>query len=245
MKNSVSFNSNLSRFGIGVFETIKVTDRPLYLGYHLNRAFNSIFELDIITKVRKEDLRKYILDYIKDNNIQNKALRVTIFDEGYNLSTRDIIYDENSYRKGFDLTISPIKRGKSILNYHKTTNYFENIYSKNYASKNNFDDSIFIDYKGNILECSFSNIFFIKDKTIVTPDKSLPILNGITRKRVISFCIGKFDIIYENINIEDIKRFDFCFITNSLMGCMRVNKIDDHFFERKNEIFEIIKENIN
>src|SRR5699024_10621496 len=126
---------NLSRFGIGVFETIKVTDRPLYLEYHLNRAFNSIFELDIITKVRKEDLRKYILDYIKDNNIQNKALRVTIFDEGYNLSTRDIIYDENSYRKGFDLTISPIKRGKSILNYHKTTNYFENIYSKNYASK--------------------------------------------------------------------------------------------------------------
>ena len=245
MKNSVSFNSNLSRFGIGVFETIKVTDRPLYLEYHLNRAFNSIFELDIITKVRKEDLRKYILDYIKDNNIQNKALRVTIFDEGYNLSTRDIIYDENSYRKGFDLTISPIKRGKSILNYHKTTNYFENIYSKNYVSKNNFDDSIFIDYKGNILECSFSNIFFIKDKTIVTPDKSLPILNGITRKRVISFCIGKFDIIYENINIEDIKRFDFCFITNSLMGCMRVNKIDDHFFERKNEIFEIIKENIN
>ena len=245
MKNSVSFNSNLSRFGIGVFETIKVTDRPLYLEYHLNRAFNSIFELDIITKVRKEDLRKYILDYIKDNNIQNKALRVTIFDEGYNLSTRDIIYDENSYRKGFDLTISPIKRGKSILNYHKTTNYFENIYSKNYASKNNFDDSIFIDYKGNILECSFSNIFFIKDKTIVTPDKSLPILNGITRKRVISFCIGKFDIIYENINIEDIKRFDFCFITNSLMGCMRVNKIDDHVFERKNEIFEIIKENIN
>lgn len=245
MKNSVSFNSNLSRFGIGVFETIKVTDRPLYLEYHLNRAFNSIFELDIITKVRKEDLRKYILDYIKDNNIQNKSLRVTIFDEGYNLSTRDIIYDENSYRKGFDLTISPIKRGKSILNYHKTTNYFENIYSKNYASKNNFDDSIFIDYKGNILECSFSNIFFIKDKTIVTPDKSLPILNGITRKRVISFCIGKFDIIYENINIEDIKRFDFCFITNSLMGCMRVNKIDDHFFERKNEIFEIIKENIN
>lgn len=245
MKNSVSFNSNLSRFGIGVFETIKVTDRPLYLEYHLNRAFNSIFELDIITKVRKEDLRKYILDYIKDNNIQNKALRVTIFDEGYNLSTRDIIYDENSYRKGFDLTISPIKRGKSILNYHKTTNYFENIYSKNYASKNNFDDSVFIDYKGNILECSFSNIFFIKDKTIVTPDKSLPILNGITRKRVISFCIGKFDIIYENINIEDIKRFDFCFITNSLMGCMRVNKIDDHFFERKNEIFEIIKENIN
>lgn len=245
MKNSVSFNSNLSRFGIGVFETIKVTDKPLYLEYHLNRAFNSIFELSIITKVRKEDLKKDILDYIKDNDIQNKALRVTIFDEGYNLSTRDIIYDENSYKKGFDLTISPIKRGKSILSYHKTTNYFENIYSKNYANKNNFDDSIFLDYEGNILECSFSNIFFIKDKTIFTTDKCLPILNGITRKRVISFCIGKFDIIYENINIEDVKKFDFCFITNSLMGCMRVNKIDDYFFESENEIFEIIKENIN
>ena len=57
--------------------------------------------------------------YIKHNNIKNKALRVTLFDEGYNISTRDIIYNDKMYNKGFKLTISPIKRGDSIIYRHK------------------------------------------------------------------------------------------------------------------------------
>ena len=42
MKSSVSFNSGLIKFGMGLFETIKVEERPLDLNLHMDRMFKSI-----------------------------------------------------------------------------------------------------------------------------------------------------------------------------------------------------------
>ena len=61
MKNNVSFNSTLSKFGMGLFETIKVTDYPLDLDLHLDRMFNSARELNFNIAENKEFYRKTIL----------------------------------------------------------------------------------------------------------------------------------------------------------------------------------------
>lgn len=182
MKNNISFNSNLSKFGIGLFETIKIENEPIDFDLHMNRLYNSVKDLNIKIDVDKNILKEEVLMYIKNNNIKNKALRITLFDEGYNISIRDIIYNDKMYNEGFKLTISPIKRGDSIIYRHKTTNYFENIYTKEYAINNGFDDAIFLSTEDKILECSMCNIFFIKGNKIYTPKDELPILNGIMKK---------------------------------------------------------------
>lgn len=241
MRNNLSFESSLAKFGIGLFETIKVKEGKVNLNLHMDRLFNSIKELGINANYKREFLESEILKYIKENNIYNKALRLTIFDEGYNISTRDIPYDEKSYEKGFKLNISPIKRGNSILYKHKTTNYFENIYSKNYANSNGFNDAIFTDTNNNILECSMSNIFFIKNNILYTPSRDLPILNGTTKRRILEVC-DEFNIeVREHvINIEEIKDFDFVFVTNALMGAMKVVQIEDIMYNEENQLFEKI-----
>ena len=155
---------------------------PIDFDLHMNRLYNSVKDLNIKINIDKNILKEEVLMYIKHNNIKNKALRVTLFDEGYNISTRDIIYNDKMYNEGFKLTISPIKRGDSIIYRHKTTNYFENIYTKNYATENGFDDAIFLSVEDKILECSMCNIFFIKDNKIYTPNEELPILNGTEEK---------------------------------------------------------------
>ncbi len=246
MKSSISFNSNLAKFGIGLFETIKVKDGQVNLQYHMDRLFSSIKELNLNFNYEKVILEEEILRYIKENQIQNKALRLTIFDEGYNISTRDIIYNKKNYDDGFKLNISPIKRGNSIIYRHKTTNYFENIYTKNRAFENGFNDGIFIDTDNNILECSMSNIFFIKDNIIYTPSEKLPILNGTTKRRIEKICIElNIKIIKSNISINEINDFDFVFVSNALMGVMKVTQIESIMYDKYNYLFEIIKENIN
>ena len=52
MKSNVSFNSTLTKFGMGLFETIEVTDYPLDLDLHMNRLFNSIKILRV-SKIKK------------------------------------------------------------------------------------------------------------------------------------------------------------------------------------------------
>ncbi len=241
MKNNISFNSDLCKFGIGLFETIKVTNRPIDFDIHMDRIFNSIKELKLNIKLEREFIENEILNYIQNNNIINKALRLTVFDEGYNISTRDILYTQDIYIKGFKLNISPIKRGNSILYKHKTTNYFENIYTKNYANENGFDDGIFLNSQGTILECSMSNIFFIKDDILLTPSSNLPILNGTKKKRIIEAC-QELNINVEEveINVNEIHKFDFVFISNSLMGAMKVSQIEEILYDDKNIIFDKI-----
>ena len=241
MKNNISFNSDLCKFGIGLFETIKVTNRPIDFDIHMDRIFNSIKELNLNIKLERKFIENEILNYIQNNNIINKALRLTVFDEGYNISTRDILYTQDMYKKGFKLNISPIKRGNSILYKHKTTNYFENIYTKNYANEKDFDDGIFLNREGTILECSMSNIFFIKDDIVLTPSSNLPILNGTKKKRIIEAC-QELNIKVEEteIDINEIHKFDFIFISNSLMGAMKVAQIEDILYDDKNIIFDRI-----
>ena len=241
MKNNISFNSELCKFGIGLFETIKVTNRPIDFDIHMDRIFNSIKELKLNIKLERKFIENEILNYIENNNIINKALRLTVFDEGYNISTRDILYTQDMYIRGFKLNISPIKRGNSILYKHKTTNYFENIYTKNYANEIGFDDGIFLNSEGTILECSMSNIFFIKDDIVLTPSSNLPILNGTKKKRIIETC-QELNIKVEEteINVNEIHKFDFIFISNSLMGAMKVVQIEDILYDDKNIIFDRI-----
>ena len=241
MKNNISFNSELCKFGIGLFETIKVTNRPIDFDIHMDRIFNSIKELNLNIKLERKFIENEILNYIENNNIINKALRLTVFDEGYNISTRDILYTQDMYIRGFKLNISPIKRGNSILYKHKTTNYFENIYTKNYANEKGFDDGIFLNSEGTILECSMSNIFFIKDDIVLTPSSNLPILNGTKKKRIIETC-QELNIKVEEteINVNEIHKFDFIFISNSLMGAMKVSQIEEILYDDKNIIFDKI-----
>ncbi|HSQ89065.1 aminotransferase class IV [Romboutsia sp.] len=241
MKNKVSFDSTLTKFGIGLFETIKVKEEPIELDLHMDRMFNSIKELNLNFKYEKEFLKTEVLTYIKENQIFDKALRLTVFDDGYNIYIRDIPYNEKVYKTGFKLNISPIKRGNSIIHKHKTTNYFESIYTKNYAIENGYDDGLFIDLNNTILECSMSNIFFIKDKKIFTPNSKLSILNGTTKRRIIEIC-GELDIEVEEaeIKLKQIEEFDFAFVSNSLMGMMKITQIEEIKYNEYNELFNKI-----
>ena len=241
MKNNISFDSNLGKFGIGLFETIKIENNPIDFNLHIDRLFNSVMDLNIKIEVDKNTLKEEVLMYIKQNNIKNKALRITLFDEGYNISTRDIIYNKKMYDVGFKLTISPIKRGDSILYRHKTTNYFENIYTKEYAIKNGFDDAIFLNTEEKILECSMHNIFFIKDNKIYTTKDEMPILNGIMKKKIEDICMKQnIEVVKKEIDIHEIDDFEFSFVTNSLIGAMKVKSIDDIQYSNDNKLFKKI-----
>ena len=244
MKNNVSFNSGLAKFGMGLFETMQIIDeKPIFINEHIDRLYNSINELELPFNTDSQTLRNSILNQCK--GYTNKAIRVTVFDEGYNFSLRDIPYTQKEYLRGFDLTIAPFLRGNNSIYKHKTTNYFENIICKTNAQKNNCDEAVITNYENIVLEGSMSNIFFIKNDTLYTPNKNLNILSGIIRDKIIEIAEkNHISISEEPIEIAKIKEFKSCFITNSLINLMNVNRIDDKMFYKDNEIYIFLKEKL-
>ncbi|MEJ8555429.1 aminotransferase class IV [Tepidibacter sp. Z1-5] len=244
MKNKASFNSELTKFGIGIFETMKVINgKVIFLEEHLSRMYSSIEKLNLNMPIEKRELKEKINCFIE--NVDYKALRVSVYDEGFNIQLRNINYTYDDYKEGFKLNISPIKRGKSILYNHKTTNYFENMYSKKYALSKNFNEALMVSLNDEVLEGSMTNIFFIKENKVYTPIIDKSALPGIIRFKVIDICKKmNIELIEKIIKLDEIKDFEFCFITNSLIDLMKVITINNINYQKENNIFRKINSNL-
>lgn len=218
-------------FGNGVFETILVKDSPIFIEEHVNRLNNSIRALKLGEPISLVDVNKFI----EKNNINNKALKLIVTEENLIYSTRDIKYKKIHYIKGFTVRFSKVLRNSTsrIVNF-KTLNYLENIIEYELCQNDGFNEAIFLNEKGNISEGCTTNIFIIKDGRIYTPTVNCGLLPGIVRQWVIK----NFDVIEKEITKDEVLNSDEVFLTNSLVGVIKVSKIENKLFSSRliNEI---------
>ncbi len=234
-------------FGLGVFETIKLfKSKPMFLKQHLKRLENSLEHLEIINEEVKEKLNtEYIIKYIEDNKEKYfnysrvNALKITVTKENIIFQLREAMYCLEDYEEGIKVNTSSVIRNEtSFFVYHKTLNYGDNILEKRKAVKKGYDEVVFFNTRGELSEGAVSNVFLVKDKKIYTPMIKCGLLNGIIRQ----YIIEKYDCIETIINREDIKNYDEMFITNSLMGIMPVQSMDECEFKAKELTKKLIEE---
>lgn len=207
-------------FARGVFETILVKEKPIFLEKHINRLNNGINTLQIGELVEVEDIN----NLIKDFNIENCALKIVVTEKNIVLETRELVYKSEDYLRGFSLKIAgTIKNSTSKLTYIKSMNYLENILEREEAIKEGYNEVIFLNEKGYVCEGSLSNIFIVKNGTIFTPKVSSGLLPGIVR----DYVIRNHNVIEKEINLDEIMNADEIFITNSLLGIMGVSKFEN------------------
>lgn len=214
-------------FGRGVFETILIKEKPIFLKEHIERLNRGIEYLGLGDKIEE----KFVLDKIKYYNIKNKALKIIVSEKNLVLEEREVTYKEEDYKIGFSLKLSKVIRSSNsdILKI-KSINYLENIIEREKALKEGYNEVVFFNEKGFLSEGSISNIFIVKNKNIYTPHENSGLLNGTVR----NFLINNYDIKETNISLEDILNCDEVFITNSLMGIMKVSIFEGKTYKESN-----------
>ena len=69
----------------------------------------------------------------------------------------------------------------------------------------------------------------------------MPILNGIMKRRIENICVElNVEVVKKEIHLEEINDFEFSFVTNSLMGAMKVKHIDNTKYNDENVLFKKI-----
>lgn len=224
---------NGSYFGQGVFETILWLDKPIFLKEHIERLKEGMEKIGLAPLEEEDELLKFIGSL----EVKNKAFKIMVTPLNIVLRVSEIPYKEEDYKKGRNLKISKVLRNStSILSYIKSSCYIENIIEKRKAVKEGFDDVLFFNENGFLSETSCANIFIIKNNRIFTPKIENGLLRGIIRTWVIdNFSVEEGKILY-----EDLKDADEVFVTNSLMGIMRVNKIEDITYVESSVLDNII-----
>lgn len=206
-------------FGMGLFETILVKEKPVFLKEHLERLNNGLKVLGIDKAIEEQ----YVASGIKKLCCRDCAVKLVVSEKNTLLLKREIHYEEKHYKEGFKLKLSKIKRNKySHTVYLKSLNYSDNILERKAAVSQGYDEVLFLNNEGYAAEGTVSNIFFIREDVIYSPSVSCGILNGIVR----SWVLKEYSVVEGEFTLEDILNSDGAFITNSLMGIMKVREID-------------------
>ena len=145
-------------------------------------------------------------------------------------------FDPKIREKGISLDISKWRRPdpKTIPWDTKASGlYMICTLSKHEAEKKGFNDSLMLDYKGDIAEATGANIFFV-DKSESELHTPIPdnFLDGITRRTIIDLAKKlNIKVIERKIKLDELKNFSGCFLTGTAAEVTPVSKIDNVNFK--------------
>ncbi len=234
-------------YGEGVFETFRCkSSLPVLLDKHMERMERGA-DLLKMPFPNKKCLIERIRNAISESEIEDAYVKLCLLSEGgsafYKSAIKSqvlVIVKEYVQPKQFvKLKVNSFRRiSESPLLKIKSMNYLENVLARREALSSGFDEALFVNEKGEVTECSASNLFWFKDDSLFAPSEGCGLLAGTTRDLVfalmpnynIKLLLGKF-------LLRDIKQADFVFITNSLIGCILVSEIEGNFYKTEHPLF--------
>ena len=221
-------------FGRGLFETMLVNNMPLFLEDHLYRINKGLSIIGINREITEDE----VIDAVKKLQCNNCVLKLVVTERNTLFNTRKNNYTEEQYRRGFKIKISSAKRNEfSKLTYLKSLNYLENILEHEKCIDEGYNEVLFFNTGDKLSEGSGSNVFFTKNEKIYTPSKKCGLLEGTVRK----FIINNFDVTEGEFSKENLISADSIFLTNGLMGIMKVSNIYNKSFNEYSIIEKIKK----
>lgn len=127
------------------------------------------------------------------------------------------------------VTVVPWTRNeRSAVAGLKTTSYAENVVALARAKQVGAIESVFANTRGELCECTGSNIFVVVDGEVLTPPEGSGLLPGITRGLVIEWAIAAGIPIRETaMPLEILQTADEVFITSSTKDVLPIHAVDD------------------
>ena len=211
----------------GVFETLLVTDGKVFaIDRHLTRLAKSAAGLGIAAPDFSQISKAISQVLAKNPKIDFGRIRVTLTSGsgplGSDRTTSEptlviSIAEQSAWPDSTTILLVPWTRNEnSPLAGLKTTSYAENVYALAAAKERGFSEAIYCDTSGRLCEGTGSNIFLVKNQTIITPSEGSGLLRGITRDLVIEWARDAgFSVIERDVDPLELWQAEEVFITSS------------------------------
>ena len=234
-------------FGDSIYEVICTNKgRPCFLDEHLKRLYASASAISLEIPHNLQWIKENINATLIAAGNPDSYIRIIItrgvgeldLDPSSCLEPNIIIFvksipiiPDECYEKGIAVSLVSVKRNSrdSLNPAVKTGNYLNNILAKVEAQKIGAEDAIMVNPWGQLTEATTSNIFFVKNGYLHTPETGCGILSGITREKIIQ-------LAHENgITLEEGKwlgnelvNADEIFLSGTVKKIIPVSILDNH-----------------
>ncbi len=233
--------------GDGVWEGIRLhKNKLIFIDDHLDRLFESAKGISLDIPFSKKEIINQISKVLLKNNMEDDVHIRLIISRGEKITPYQnpnanigpvtlVIIPEfkktnpETYKNGISIgRVSTVRPPQNILSTHyNTLSKLNCILASIEANKFGYDEGIMNDPHGNISTCNSTNLFFIKNNSVLT-SKGKYCLNGITRGKAINIC-EKNDIscFQKDFTFDEINNCDEAFVTGTFAGIIPVSKIED------------------
>jgi branched-chain amino acid aminotransferase len=125
----------------------------------------------------------------------------------------------SSWRRIHDSATPPLAKAAG--------NYLNSILATQECRRNGYDESIMLDFEGNVSEASGENIFLVRNNKIYTPHIASSALEGITRSTAMTLArISGYQLEERQISRTELYMADELFLTGTAAEIIAVTNID-------------------
>jgi len=223
--------------GFGIYEGLITHNRkPFMLKAHFERFHRSAEKMALVPPVSDEVIEAAILDLVERNVAPGKEALIRfiltggpaigVIDYDSATPTLFILAEEHKpiephyLENGCSVTVVDYHRDLSDI---KSINYIKTVLLQK-ARKEKGALEIIYTSGGLMLEAGGSNVFIVKDGTLVTPKDDIVL--GITRRAVLEIAKGQFPIEERPVTIEEFYGAEEAFITGSFKEIVPVVSAD-------------------
>ncbi len=247
---TVPITTHAIHYGTSVFEGIRgySNDENLFvfkLKEHMERLIQSAEVYSINSRFTISEICTSTVELLKKNNIRKSCyIRPLLFIglHGIDLNVTKnspshlaiIAFPFNRYfpETGIRTCISSWRR----INENSTPpmakaggNYMNSVLATQECKRNGYDESILLDYQGNVSEAPGENIFLVRGNKIYTPPLSDSVLEGITRDTAITLArdLG-YEVQERSITRTELYIADELFVTGTAAEITPIISVDNH-----------------
>ncbi|MEH7115292.1 D-amino-acid transaminase [Neobacillus niacini] len=228
------------QFGDGVYEVIRVYNGKLFTAAeHLKRFSKSAESIGISLQFSSKQLLEMVEELLKKNNLEtgNIYMQVTrgIAPRNHVFPASNVTPTLVAYTIKSSRPIDNLKSGvKAILTEDirwlrcdiKSLNLLGNLLAKQKASEKGCFEAI--QHRGqDVTEGSSSNIFIVKDGTVITHESNNLILKGITKDVILDLCRkNNIPVIERTFSLTELDDADEVFLSSTTAEVMPVIEIN-------------------
>lgn len=225
------FSETIFENGLNIYEVIRIFNgHPIFLTDNLMRLDNSLKKSNIRIHVQSlnipDKLNRFIaLEHITEGNLKYVLHFTTDKTDEYIFQIPHSYPDTQDYENGVPVTTCQAVRENPGVKYINTD---LRTLTNRLIRDNHVYEVLLIDPEGYITEGSRSNVFFIKNDTLVTSPSEY-VLPGTSRKRVLQICQKyQIPVLEKRIASDSLSTYDAAFLTGTsplILPINRINKI--------------------
>ena len=221
---------------VSCFETLRAYQgRVFCLREHLGRLGESCRAIRGVMPFSETELAAWLQASLKESGTADAILRCSLHWKGERNGTVAVLivpftsHAAELYKKGVELVTGVPRRAsfKAQDPQLKTSQFVSGVLAHLDQGPRRPHEIIFFGQAGTVAEGTVSNLFLVKQKTLLTPSVSSGILKGVTRGIILELTRRRGLPLTETfLTRHDLYNADECFITNTSSEVLPVVSVD-------------------